>query len=292
MKSAFTIFALLHSLLCLSQNIGIGTNNPHTSAQLDVSSTSRGLLPPRMTFAQRNAIVNPVAGLMIYCTDCDSSGQPQFYNGTRWCNMLGAAATGPLAANIPGIVIGLQTWSEKNLDVRTYRNGDSIPQVSDATEWLNATTGAWCWYNNDSATYGAIYGRLYNWYAVNDPRGLAPNGWHVATDAEWTTLTGFLGGESVSGGKLKSAGTQYWLSPNTGATNSTGFSALPGGTRNGRFSSGSSQSVGRFGYWWTATGSDAANEWIWMRSMRYDQGNVYSSVSDKNTGHSVRLVRD
>jgi hypothetical protein len=147
-----------------------------------------------MTYDQRNAIVNPATGLMIYCTDCDSSGQPQFYNGTRWCNMLGAIANGPLPlySNPSSVTIGTQIWSDKNLDVTKYRNGDPIPQVTDATLWANLTIGAWCWYNNDSATYAAIYGRLYNWYAINDPRGLAPTGWHVATDAEWNKMTKYL----------------------------------------------------------------------------------------------------
>jgi uncharacterized protein (TIGR02145 family) len=134
---------------------------------------------------------------------------------------------------------------------------------------------------------------LYNWYAVNDPRGLAPLGWHVSSDAEWTTLTDFLGGESVAGGKLKITGTQYWESPNTGATNITDFSALPGGLRGGSFTGGSFQfSIGRNGAWWTSTSSDQANEWIWIRTMRWDQNSVYRTVNDKNSGYSVRLVKD
>jgi len=131
---------------------------------------------------------------------------------------------------LSSVQIGNQTWTLKNLDVSTYRNGDPIPQVQDNTAWANLSTGAWCYYLNNTAN-GTIYGKLYNWYAVNDPRGLAPNGYHIPTDAEWTTLTTYLGGSTLAGGKMKEAGSSHWLSPNTGATNSSGFKGLPGGFR-------------------------------------------------------------
>jgi uncharacterized protein (TIGR02145 family) len=126
------------------------------------------------------------------------------------------------------VTIGTQVWMVENLKTTKYRNGDPIPNVT-GNAWAALTTGAYCWYNNDAATYKATYGALYNWYAVADSRNIAPTGWHVPTDAEWTTLTTFLGGESVAGGKLKETGTNHWTSPNTGATNETGFTALPGG---------------------------------------------------------------
>ena len=129
------------------------------------------------------------------------------------------------------VTIGTQVWTNKNLELTKYRNGDIIPQVTDAITWKNLTTGAWCYYNNDSALY-AKYGKLYNWYAVNDPRGLAPVGWHIPTDVEWTILTTYLGGSTVAGGKMKESGTLNWSSPNTGATNESGFTGLPGGSRN------------------------------------------------------------
>src|SRR5262245_15639657 len=100
------------------------------------------------------------------------------------------------------IVIGTQQWMAKNLDVAFYRNGDPIPKVNDGTAWANLTTGAWCYYNNDS-TQSKKYGKLYNWYAVNDPRGLAPAGWHIPSDSEWTTMEKSLGGSLIAGGKLK-----------------------------------------------------------------------------------------
>jgi uncharacterized protein (TIGR02145 family) len=149
----------------------------------------------------------------------------------------------PVDVPVDFITIGTQHWMKKNLDVTTYRNGDIIPQVTDSTAWIKLTTGAWCYYNNDPAN-GAIYGKLYNWYAVNDARGLAPQGWHIPTSAEWNTLSTFLGGSA--GGKMKTTGTS-WTTPNTGATNESGFSALPGGLRsiNGGF-----YNVGVQGSWW------------------------------------------
>jgi uncharacterized protein (TIGR02145 family) len=140
------------------------------------------------------------------------------------------------------VKIGTQEWTAENLNVEHYRNGDPIPQVQDKDEWAKLTTGAWCYYANTSEN-GKIYGKLYNWYAINDSRGLAPAGWHIPSDAEWTTLTDYLGGTTkekneggikywiieVVGGKLKA--TTLWDSPNTGATNSSGLTAFPGGFR-------------------------------------------------------------
>lgn len=160
---------------------------------------------------------------------------------------------------------------EKNLNVSRYRNGDTIPQVKNAAEWAALSTGAWCWYKNDSAN-GRIYGKLYNWFAVYDPRGLAPAGWHIPGDAELTALTTFLGGELVAGGKMKSsgtieAGTGLWHAPNTDATNSSGFTAFPGGYRN---DDGSFYGIGGYGGWWSSTylGTRSA----WYRDLFYNLG--------------------
>jgi len=131
------------------------------------------------------------------------------------------------------VKIGNQWWMMENLKVTSYRNGEAIPNVTDTTEWYNLTTGAYCYYDND-AYNTTIYGRLYNWYSINDSRSIAPTGWHVPTDEEWTTVINYLGGESVAGGKLKENGTTHWTSPNNGATNESGFSALPGGYRHFR----------------------------------------------------------
>jgi uncharacterized protein (TIGR02145 family) len=186
-------------------------------------------------------------------------------------------------AALPSTTIGSQIWSTANLNVAKYRNGDLIPNVTDVNQWANLTTGAWCWYNNDSATYAATYGRLYNWYAVNDPRGLAPQGWHVPSNAEWATLETTVGGSSIAGGALKS--TTGWIAPNTGATNSSGFSALPGGYR---YSSPNAifQQIGYIGLWWCAFQS---------RSHYMYNNDTYSgesAISDRSAGLSVRVVKD
>ena len=182
------------------------------------------------------------------------------------------------------VTIGSQVWTSKNLDVATYRNGDVIPQVQDENAWENLTTGAWCYYDND-ASNGTEYGKLYNWYAVNDPRGLAPNGYHIPTDAEWTQLSDYLGGESEAGTKMKS--TSGWV-VNGNGTNSSGFSGLPGGFR--RNSLGTFDAIGEDGYWWSSTenGTNAA----WDRVLVYNNGNVYRYYSSKVNGFSVRCLRD
>ena len=189
-------------------------------------------------------------------------------------------------AGLPTIVIGTQQWMEKNLDVMTYRNGDVIPQETDATAWAALTTGAWCWYIN-SADSGAIYSKLYNWYAVNDARGLAPQGWHIPTDAEWTTLGTLLGGNSVAGGKMKTTGTTRWASPNTSATNESGYAGLPGGFRN---YNGSFFSVGYVGTWWSAT--EYGSTYAWTRNLSYGIGDLNRYSDDKQDGFSVRCLRD
>jgi uncharacterized protein (TIGR02145 family) len=185
------------------------------------------------------------------------------------------------------ITIGNQAWSSTNLNVSSYRNGDVIPQVTDQTTWNSLTTGAWCWYNNDSVTYAATYGKLYNWYAVNDTRGLAPSGWHIPTDAEWTILTNYLGGTSIAGGKMKKNGTSNWKSPNTGATNESGFSALPGGSRefNGAFTN-----VGNFGCWWSASENNTTN--AGFSYLDHSFAGVLILNDNKKRAFSVRCVRD
>jgi uncharacterized protein (TIGR02145 family) len=175
---------------------------------------------------------------------------------------------------------------QKNLNVCKYRNGDDIPQVQDNTAWAALTTGAWCYYENNTAN-GPVYGKLYNWYAVNDPRGLAPLGYHVPTDAEWTTLTTFLGGEAVAGGKMKSTGTSLWLSPNTYATNSSGFTGLPGGSRS---DDGTFDDIGSNGFWWSS--SELATPYAWNRYLGYNFGFAGRGSYVKAVGFSVRCLRD
>ena len=203
--------------------------------------------------------------------------------------------TAPAAA-LPSVTIGTQVWTNKNLDVTTYRDGTPIPQVTDPTAWANLTTGAWCYYNNDPAN-GAIYGKLYNWYAVagihdNDPNTpnkiLAPLGWHVPTDGEWTTLTTFLGGLDVAGQQMKEIGNLHWVNSNTIGTNFSGFTGLPGGLRAGQ--DGTFFAFGSHGHWWSSSAYDAANAWYRVLSYNYAYG--IRGSDRKGHGMSMRLVKD
>jgi uncharacterized protein (TIGR02145 family) len=269
-------FIILSPLLSLAQNVGIGTSTPAASAQLDVSSTTKGFLLPRMTAAQRSAISSPTNGLLVYQTDYPSG--LYYFNAGGW-------STVAVPTHYPSVTICTQKWMDRNLDVTTYRNGDTIAHVTDPIAWQTLTTGAWCYYNNDPST-NATYGKLYNWYAVNDPRGLAPIGWHVPTDTEWTAVESCLGGSSVAGGKMKVAGTTTWTSPNTEATNTSAWAGLPGGTRiNGQFSRT------RFdGFWWSSTQTNTTN--AWARLLTYNDGSLYRFNYEKHRGFSVRCLRD
>jgi uncharacterized protein (TIGR02145 family) len=184
------------------------------------------------------------------------------------------------------IVIGTQEWMAENLKTTIYRNGDAIANVTDNTQWSELTTGAWSFYNSDSQ-YDCPYGKLYNWYAAADSRNVCPTGWHVPTDAEWTTLTTFLGGPSSAGGKMKSTGTQHWLSPNAEASNESGFSGLPAG---GRSSLGASNDLGGYCIWWSS--SELPASYAWYRSLDYNSGEVIRFNFTKRNGFSVRCLRD
>jgi uncharacterized protein (TIGR02145 family) len=191
---------------------------------------------------------------------------------------------------LPSVPIGLQIWTSENLDITTYRNGDIIPQVTDNATWASLTTGAWCWYNNDPTT-GAIYGKLYNWYAVNDPRGLAPIGWHLPSDAERMILETYLGGQYPAGGAMKEAGLTHWLTPNTGATNSSGFTGLPGGFRfiDGTFDWFSGM-INNYSYWWNSTEFDTISAWGYY--VTFNNSYVFTYNFKKTFGFSVRLIKD
>ena len=183
------------------------------------------------------------------------------------------------------VTIGTQTWMAENLKVTKYNDGIAIPNVTDNTAWRELTTGALCDYDNTPSN-SETYGKLYNWHAVNTGK-LCPTGWHVPSDAEWTELTDYLGGTSDAGGKLKETGTTHWNSPNTGATNETGFTALPGGYRN---FDGTFYGVGTYGFWWSATEGSADS--AWGRSMYYNGSYVGRDYNGKELGFSVRCLRD
>jgi len=195
------------------------------------------------------------------------------------------AATDADGNGYHSVTIGTQVWMVENLKTTKYRDGLVIPNVTDAIAWFNLATGAYSNYNND-ADNSADYGRLYNWYAVNTG-SLCPTGWHVPTDSEWTTLTTYLGGENVAGGKLKEIGTIHWKSPNTGATNEKGFTGLPGGYHH---SNGTFVNIGDYGYWWSFTENDTGN--AWYRNLSYGNGGVGRYYNLKRDGLSVRCLKD
>ena len=403
MKKLIFYFLLFVALPTKAQ-VGIGTDFPHSSAQLEVMSTNKGLLPPRMTLVQRDAIVSPVAGLMIYCSDCGSSGELEVYNGTAWTNVVGGATLanppvitttaitsitktsassggnitseggnivtnrgvcwsltssptiassktsngtgiGSFGSTLTGLTagttyyvrayatnsagtgygneitfstlasdivfnpsltygsvtdidgnvyktiqIGNQVWMAENLKTTHYQNGERIQNISDNSTWSALTTGAYCWFNNDSNLYKETYGALYNFYAIADSRKIEPSGWHVPSDAEWTILTTYLGGLSESGGKLKELGTSHWYAPNNNATNNTGFTALPGGLR--RNIDPFFQYLQEYTVFWSTTIYPGDISCARGRSMNKDDGQASAGYYYKFTGQSVRCVKD
>lgn len=194
-----------------------------------------------------------------------------------------AVSTGDLPVDY--VYIGGQLWVVKSLNITTYANGDSIPEVTDGSEWASLTTGAWCYYNNNPAN-GDIYGKLYNWYAVVDPRGLAPAGYHIATSTEWSALSTYLTSVGLNGGSLKS--TNIWDSPNTGATNSTGFTALPGGLRS--FNVGAFGSINQAVRYWTTQELSSTTARVY--GLLYNSSALSTFSASKKYGYSVRLLKD
>ncbi|NJK98755.1 MAG: hypothetical protein HC905_30990, partial [Bacteroidales bacterium] len=174
----------------------------------------------------------------------------------------------------------------ENLKVTKYFDDREIPNVTDANAWAALSTPGYCWYDNDSSTYSETYGALYNWYTVATD-SLCPAGWHVSTDDEWITLVDYLGGLTDAGGLLKETDTTHWASPNTGATNETGFTALPSGNRsiNGKY-----DNINDYGYWWGFPEYSSSS--AWYRRLNYDHSNIYRHYNHKNNGFSVRCLRD
>ena len=184
------------------------------------------------------------------------------------------------------VTIGSQEWMVGNLKTTKYSNGDRIPNVMNANDWTALSTGAYANYAND-ANNSKTYGRLYNWYAITDDRNICPTGWHVPSNAEWTTLATSLGGQGTAGGKLKETGTTHWSSPNTGADNESGFNALPGGMRS---AGGAYSNKGDYGFFWSTTQS--SSYYSWYRYLYYLGAEITSSAEDLRSGLSVRCVKD
>jgi uncharacterized protein (TIGR02145 family) len=184
------------------------------------------------------------------------------------------------------VTIGKQEWMVENLKTTKYNDGKSIPLVTGSHAWSILTTPGFCWYNNDAAAYTGTYGVIYNWYAVNSGN-LCPMGWHVPADEEWTTLTTYLGGENAAGGKLKESGTSHWVNPNDGATNLSGFTALPGGYRQ---DDGSFYNINDDANWWSSTMSNTNS--ALGRNVNYNYSYVTRDSYIKRFGFSVRCLKD
>ena len=210
------------------------------------------------------------------------------------------AGYGPNITDIDGNVyktafIGTQQWMADNLKVSKYNDGTLIPNVTDATQWSSLTSGAWVYYNNDIGN-NVKYGKLYNWFVTNSianaNKNVCPTGWHVPTDAEWSILTDYLGRESVAGGKMKEVGTINWNSPNTGATNSSLFTGVSGGSRSSG-SSGYYNNIGNNGFWWSSFQYGISD--AYLRSLDYNSGSInigVGSTQNKKSGLSIRCLRD
>ncbi|MGC1390480.1 MAG: FISUMP domain-containing protein [Bacteroidales bacterium] len=198
--------------------------------------------------------------------------------------------------NYPIVEIGTQVWMAENLKTTKYNDGTAIPNETDNTAWRSLTTGAYSDYDNTPST-SITYGRLYNWYTVdnnantkvasNGGKNVCPTSWHVPTDAEWSTLTTYLGGESVAAGKLKETGTTHWTTPNTGATNESGFTALPSGYHD---YDGTYDGIGCTGYWWSTT--EYSTIYTFDRCMYCSHGDIFRYVNNLQSGYAVRCLRD
>jgi uncharacterized protein (TIGR02145 family) len=184
------------------------------------------------------------------------------------------------------VKIGTQVWLQQNLKTTHYRDGSPIVNIADSVQWANLLTGATCTYNNNPVNE-STYGYLYNWYAVTNPAGICPVGWHVPTDSEWTILINNLGGQYVAGGAMKSD-TTLWGTPNVGATNSSGFKSLPAGTRYS--GTGTFYDMGRYAYFWTSTAYNSNG--AFSIGLINGSAGVYRYEYGKTSGFCCRCIKD
>jgi uncharacterized protein (TIGR02145 family) len=188
------------------------------------------------------------------------------------------------------VKIGEQTWMAENLRATKYQDGSPIQNITDLNKWIGLNYGAYCFYNNDILNKN-VYGAMYNWFVVGDQRKICPVGWHVPSDSEWTALTDFLGGKDIAGLKLKEVGLTHWASPNSGASNLSGFTALPAGSR---YSSIKDDFLGMGFYctWWSSSENNLNNESAWFRSLSKFNIVVERNNYWKIVGYSVRCIKD
>lgn len=185
------------------------------------------------------------------------------------------------------IKIGDQWWMAENLNTTKFRNGENIPNVTGTNEWAIDMNAAYC-NSNNNPEIASVYGRLYNWHAAADGRKICPDGWHIPNNNNWAELVEFLGGNEIAGGKLKQTGTELWNSPNADASNTSGFTALPGGVRNAN--TGFFAGTGSTGSWWSNSEQNSEKAGVW--GLTSVNGAIADYSLDKNTGLSVRCVKD
>lgn len=270
----------------------------HTTESLVSGTTS-------FTCTLSTLSVNTTYYVRAYATDASGT----VYGAQKTFNTLNVLFTsGSGVSDIDGEAYGSiklngKDWMKRNLNVSKYKNGDAIPQVTDVTQWDALTTGAWCYYENDAAN-GPVYGKLYNWYAINDPRGLAPTGWHIPTDTEWSDLATFLGGENVAGPKLKDdSATSTWDVTTNYVTNQSGFTALPSGTGYLNYHLPAAPAVPvladlfkgktKVTYWWSATATGTTpSDIVWSRNVNNSSDQLVRSGAMKKSALSVRCVKN
>jgi uncharacterized protein (TIGR02145 family) len=256
MKNSFIILLSIVSLSALAQtrqninkNTGTVSNVLTTIDSIRFNGSSTNMEVVLQNGAVESHSISDIQNVNFISASQHSCGATNVHNP----NLNYGSMTDQEGNVYKTIVIGDQEWMAENLKTSIYRNGDTIAKNLTSGEWHNTIytqIGAWAFYNNDSQ-YECPYGKLYNWYAVADPRHVCPTGWHEPTDTEWTILTNYLvGGQVAAGGKLKTTGTQYWIEPNQDAINESGFSGLPGGYR---YYGGDFLKVGNSGYWWSSS---------------------------------------
>ena len=290
MKNSFLLLAMLGSFCAAGQtlqniNKSTGTvSNAITeidSIRFNESSASMEVVLQNGTVESHS--IAEIVNVKFASAGSNSCGVPDVHNTAKTYGSMSDQQGNVYKT----IVIGSQEWMAENLKTDRYRNGDAIPRITSNGTWPSLTSGATCWMNNDSSANACAYGRIYNRFAVVDPRGLCPAGWHVPSDEEFNTLATSLDGTDLAGGKMKST-SSLWQSPNTGATNSSGFSALPGGSR--LFNNGSFSTTGGQGYWWSST-NYISNLNYYYALLSNGTGFLRDFV-DENYGFSVRCVKD
>lgn len=189
--------------------------------------------------------------------------------------------------NYSTVQIGTQIWMAENLNTTKYRDGSLISNIADASNWNSTDGGAYCDHQNNPYN-SLIFGKLYNWYAVTENRNICPIGWHVPTNSEWTILSTYLGGDNIAGGKLKETGNSHWSSPNTGATNEAGFTALPSGYRDG--GSGAFSDLTSYACWWSTDFN--SNPWSYFPAVIFNSDVKTTMTGSKLNGFSIRCIKD